>query len=65
MNKRMELLKKSIEFIAVLIDLPTDDFYEVKYTMLLNVNSIRAFDYMATVFEIAEIKRPLLIEKKA
>lgn len=65
MNKRMELLKKSIEFIAVLTDLPTDDFYEVKYTMLLNVNSIRAFDYMATVFEIAEIKRPLLIEKKA
>lgn len=65
MNKRMELLKKSIEFIAVLTDLPTDDFYEVKYTMLLNVNSIRAFDYMVTVFEIAEIKRPLLIEKKA
>lgn len=65
MNKRMELLKKSIEFIAVLTDLPTDDFYEVKYTMLLNVNSIRTFDYMTTVFEIAEMKRPLLLEKKA
>lgn len=65
MNKRMELLKKSIEFIAVLTDLPIDDFYEVKYTMLLNVNSIRTFDYMTTVFEIAEMKRPLLLEKKA
>lgn len=65
MNKKEELIKKSIEFISVLADLPTDDFYEVKYTMLLNTNSIRTFNYMATVFEIAETKRPLLIEKKA
>lgn len=54
----------AVEFILELSEATPEDFLQMKLMMLSSAKHIRVKSFLQAVFELAEERRPLLIEKK-